>query len=136
MVLDAGAILELVYSTPQGLKLKRSLVEGKLQASTTELAITEVWYILCRRLGKQEADTRLGSLLESGYIRVIPTSELIRLASAYKCERSISLPDCYTLALADKMSVPALFASREAELVKEISSKSFGVKILFLEEMS
>jgi len=118
------------------LKLKRSLMEGKLQASARELALSGVWYILCRRLGKQEADTRLESLLESGYMHVIPTSELIGLTSAYKCERSISLPDCFILALADKMSVPALFALREAELVKEISSKSFGVKILFLEEVS
>jgi hypothetical protein len=63
-------------------------------------------------------------LLASRYISVEDTHPLINEASKYKCERTISLADCFCLA----------FARKEKDLVKEMQRKPFDVEILFLED--
>jgi hypothetical protein len=55
-------------------------------------------------------------------------------AGAYKCERAISLADCYVLGLAKLEQADALFARRERELEKEIEKKSLDVQVHFLED--
>jgi len=134
LVLDTSALIELISSTPTGLKLKKALKNGVAEASTTELNIAELRYILCRRLGLAEANERVDKLLASGYITVDSISPLILEASRYKCERAISLADCFCLALAQKSFYSALFARVEKDLVKEKQRKPFDVEILFLED--
>ena len=51
-----------------------------------------------------------------------------------KCERALSLADCFCLALARKLECNAIFAKREAELVKETRKKPFDTEVLFLED--
>jgi hypothetical protein len=62
------------------------------------------------------------------------TSQLINEAAKIKCQRAISLPDCFILALAHKIAGNALFARQEKELVDEIGKKPFAITLLFLEE--
>jgi hypothetical protein len=62
-------------------------------------------------------------------------SPLIESASEYKCDRAISLPDCFSMSLAKRLSLPVLFAVREKELAKEIEKRPFDVEILFLEDL-
>ncbi|MEM3788763.1 MAG: PIN domain-containing protein [Candidatus Bathyarchaeia archaeon] len=132
LVLDTGALLELIYSTEKGLKLKDALKSEKVQANISELTLTELMYILCRKIGEKEAQDRVGYLLDSGYVILHEDSKLVELAAEYKCRRGISLADC--LALAKKISSPAIFARREDELLEEMSREPFDVKILFLED--
>jgi hypothetical protein len=54
----------------------------------------------------------------------------------HKCERNLSLADCYVLALAKLLETTAVFARRESELAKEISRSPLDVGILFLEEFA
>jgi predicted nucleic acid-binding protein len=105
-----------------------------VEAHTTELAITELRYVLCRKLGWQQSKERVNKLLASGYFKVEDTSQLINEAAKIKCQRTISLPDCFILALAHKIAGSALFARQEQELVDEMGKKSFGITLLFLEE--
>lgn len=134
LAFDAGVVLELLYSTPHGSKLKEAIKNESVYGNISELCVAEVGYVLCRKLGGEEARVRIRNLLDSGYFLVHEDSELIEHATEYKCKRRLSLADCFTLALAKKIDAPALFAKREAELVKEISREPFDVEILFLED--
>ena len=134
LALDASALIELVFSTPTGLKLRKALEKEVVEAYTSELGIAELRYVLCRRLGWTESENRVDKLLASGYVRVEGMSLLIKEASKYKCERAISLADCFCLALARKNSCKSLFARREVDLTKEMQKKTFDVEILFLED--
>jgi len=132
--LDTSAMIELMFSTPTGLELKEALRNGSVEAYTTELHIAELRYILCRRLGSTESNERVDKLLASGYITTEDTSPLILDASAYKCERAISLADCFCLALAHRSLCRATFARREKDLAAEMQRKSFDIEIIFLED--
>jgi len=134
LALDTSALIELTFSTPAGLKLKEALKNGLVEAHTTELSIAELRYILCRRLGQTESNERIDKLLASGYISIEDTGSLIKDASKYKCERAISLADCFCLALARKSFSKALFAKKEKDLIKEMRKKPFNIEILFLED--
>jgi len=134
LALDASALIELTFSTPTGLKLREALKSGAVEAHTTELGISELRYVLCRSLGYTESNERVDKLSASGYIAIEDTSPLIIDASKYKCERAISLADCFCLALAHNLFCTALFARREKDLVGEMQRKPLDIEILFLED--
>jgi len=127
-------LIELVYSTPAGYRLREKLKQGLVEAFTTELNIAELRYVLCRKLGLKESKVKVEKLLASGYIAVEDLSALIVEASELKCQRAISLADCFCLELARKTASKVLFARREKDLVNEMKKKSFEVEILFLED--
>jgi len=136
MVFDTSTILELLYSTINGAKLKEALKAERIHSNISEVTITEAKYVLCRKLGNKEAQDRIKNLLDSGYISVHEDSKLIDYVAECKCKRRLSLADCFTLALARKMNAPALFAKREDELIKEMSKEPFDIEIWFLEDFS
>ena len=134
IVLDTTPLLELIYSTIGGIKLKEALKAERLQANITEVTLTELRYILCRKLGLNETRKRIKTLLESGYLSVHETSKLIEAAAEYKYKRALSLADCFAISLAKAIDAPILFSKKEDDLVKEMSRETFDVKIFFLEE--
>jgi len=134
LALDTSALIELVFSTKSGLKLKEAMRDLSVEAFTTELHITELRYILCRRVGFEKSGERVGKLLASGYISVGEISSLIAEASKIKCERAISLADCFCLALAKVNFCIAVFAKRENELAEEMQKSPIDAEILFLDD--
>ncbi len=134
--LDTRALIELLYSTPAGTVLREKLKQGQVEASTTELNVAELRYVLCRKLGPKEAAERAEKLLASGYVAVENLSTLIVNASELKCQRAISLADCFCIALAHKNSSKALFATRERDLANEMRKEPFETEIVFLEDHS
>jgi len=136
MVFDTSTLLELIYSTERGRKLKEALKSERVLGNTTEVNIAEVRYVLCRRVGEEESKRRVDALISSGYITLHEISRLVDYASQYKCRRSLSLVDCFTLALAKKMDAPVVFARKEEELLREMSREKFDVEILFLEDIA
>jgi predicted nucleic acid-binding protein len=95
LAIDTSALIELIYCDSLGQKLKKALETDMVEAYTTELAITELRYVLCRKLGWQQSKERVNKLLASGYFKVEDTSQLINEAAKIKCQRAISLPDCF-----------------------------------------
>lgn len=134
LAVDASALIELVYGETPGQKLKQALEKEAIEAWTTELAVTELRYILCRKLGWAESSRRVNKLLESGYLKVENTPKLINEAAKLKCCRAISLPDCFSIALAQKIGGSALFARTEQDLIAEIHKEPFKVAVIFLED--
>jgi len=131
---DAGILIELVFGSQRGKWLKEQVISQTIQLVTHEIAITELGYILCRILGLEQAQSRVSYLLSSGYLDVQEISSLLKETSTIKCKRKISLPDCFTLALAEHMKIPALFSSREAEVMKEVEKDPFNIEIKYLED--
>lgn len=131
---DAGALIELVYGTLAGEALREAMLGEDAYVVTHEVAVAELRYVLCRAIGREDSKARVGKLLVSGYLRVEGVAGLVEAAADYKCERAISLPDCFTLSLAKDRSLEALFASRERELTEEMEKRPFDVEIRFLED--
>lgn len=134
--LDGGVLVELLSGTKMGGLVLEGLIDHTVSGYTSYFALTEAEYILCRRLGAGEAASKVDHFLRSNFVPIIETVTLHRRAAACKCERAISLADCYTLALAESTDTKALLAFREKELLREMKRKRFPVDILFLEEFS
>ena len=131
---DDGAVIELLLSGGESELFKYILNEG-LIPMTTNLAIIETEYILCRKIGKEEAFEKVDNLIDSNFINIQSLENFIRDISILKCNNPIALPDCATIALATRNKIPALFAKKERELKKPIENKSFKIEIYFLEEL-
>ena len=129
---DGGVLYEVATHSDIGDLLREAMKSGEVVASTHELALTEVLYLMCRRIGFEKAKRHVESLIFSGLIDLEPTVELMEIAARIKCSHPLALADCYTLALAEKRHLVALFLDRETELVREISRAPFDVELEFL----
>ncbi len=133
-VFDGGTIIELLLSGDES-ELYKKIVDEKLVPLTTTLAIIETEYILCRKIGKEKAFEKIDNLLHSNYLKVFSLDSFLRDISILKCFNPITLPDCATIALAIKNSIPALFAKKEIEIVAQLDKKKFETDIYFLEDL-
>lgn len=134
LVLDGSVLLALALGEPSAEELGDAIGGLKVEALTHELSLIEMTYVLCRKAGPAVALRKKDLLLKSGVVEVVPASELADEAAFVKCERAISLADCFTIALARVYNCPAIFAKKEKELKCEMEKKPFDVEILFLTE--
>ncbi|MHA1377044.1 MAG: PIN domain-containing protein [Candidatus Helarchaeota archaeon] len=132
-VLDAGVLIALAVGEKLASDIKKKIKNNELKAFCTELAILELTYILCRRIGWDDAVQKKEDLLRSGVIEVIKTEEILDKGARIKCKRSLALADCLSIALGEIYKIPVLFAKKEAELIKELKKNPFIIKIEFLE---
>lgn len=132
LVYDSSVLIEMAYATKLG-EIAKKLMKN-YDIYTTELAISETFYIICRKLGVEKAENKINNLLESGFIDVIPTPPIE--AGKIKCVRSISLADCYIIALAKILNATSVFAIKERELEREIKRMPFKMPVVFLEELA
>lgn len=133
--LDSGVLIEMLLDTPLGHAISESLLsDSPIIAYSSHFNLTEVEYILCRRLGRELARSKVDNLVRSNYIILTDVESLCATAAEIKCERALALGDCYTLANAKVTASTALFAFREEDLSREINRKPFDVDIEFLED--
>lgn len=135
MAFDTGVLLEFFSGSRAGEVVYRAMRERRVFPLITELNLVELHYVLCRKVGFEDASQKVSALVESGCIQVVETGRVSQRAARLKCERSISLADCFTIALGEEMGIPALFARREKELLTELDRRPFEVPILFLDEI-
>jgi predicted nucleic acid-binding protein len=133
--IDSGVILAYYLGEELGSVVKSRLFSSESRVIYyNRLCVAELFYVLCRRRGRAIAIDYTKTFVEAGYSSLVSLDELDLEAGAYKCERLISLADCYVLAVAKLMRAAALFARREEEIVKEMKAKPLGVEVLFLED--
>ena len=130
---DASVLIDLLLSGPTK-PLFEEIIANNVKLCTTELAITEAQYIVCRAIGVNLAETKIDNLLSSNACDVICISSLRAMASKIKCSRAISIAECFIMALASARGIPALFATRETELDEELKKSPFLSVIYFLDE--
>ncbi len=134
VVIDASCLVYFQDKEPEAIQFKQ-LINESWDAWCTEIAILETLYILCREYGREESLKRVNALRESHTIQIKPIVGYCDLAASIKCERSIALPDCLTIALAESLKARAIFAHREKELDLTIQQRPFNIEILFLDEI-
>ena len=93
----------------------------------------EAEYILCREHGWDRANERVEKMIQSRALEMVAEENVLHEAARIKCDRSIALGDCHTIALAQQLKATAVFARQEEDLEKEMMRKSFSVKLFFLE---
>jgi len=130
--LDGGVLIALAVGEAAASELKDEILKGETLAFCSELALAELEYILCRRLGWNVAEAKSRSLVESKVVGIIETSVIMHEAAKMKCERALSLPDCFTLALSKLYHCKAIFVRKEVEMEQAIEKKAFDVEIKFL----
>ncbi|TFG26898.1 MAG: PIN domain-containing protein [Promethearchaeota archaeon] len=135
VVLDGGAVIALLLSGEES-ELFKNILNENIVSMTTSLAIIETEYILCRKIGKEKAFEKVDNLIDSNYVNITPLEHFRRDISILKCNNTISVPDCATIALATINKIPALFAKKEEELKKPIENNAFKIKIFFLEDLT
>jgi predicted nucleic acid-binding protein len=121
IVFDSGVLI--AYLAKEG-NLPEELLDTFIFSKTTktmlyihELAKTEVFYIFCRKKGKDDA-RKIFNLVET-FSRTIKLTLLSQIAGEIKCLFPIALADCYTIACGIFKSCPVFFMP-EQELENEI----------------
>jgi uncharacterized protein len=135
MVFDTSVLIEIVRGSKAGLALKQALEAGSLSAHATEMNLFELRYLTCRREGWDKSSEVDRNLRDSAYFRVHDAHQFLEAAARLKCERSMSLVDCVTIAAGEALAMPVLFAKHEGELDVEIKRKPFKTEVRFLEDM-
>lgn len=132
IVLDGGVLIALATGDPLIHTLAQSIASAKQLYTCTELGLSELAYIICRKTDWQTAADKADNLVRSATIQAIPASILWKRAAQLKCKAAIALPDCFTLAAADMLKGTALFAFEEAELRQALSRKLIPKIVEFL----
>lgn len=133
--IDSGVILAYFLGERLGELVRSQIFASKSRTVLcNRLCLSELYYVLCRRRGEAFARESANKFLKGQYASVIASDELDMAAGAFKCERAISLADCYVLGLAELEGAAALFGRRESELEKEAKKKAFAVPVQFLED--
>jgi predicted nucleic acid-binding protein len=133
-VVDTGVLLELATDSPLSRRVSEGVLGGKLWPITGKLNVMELGYIICRRAGVEEAARSAGYLRRASQFRILPPSEFLDAAARIKCARRLSLVGCITMAMAESLGAPVLFARRERELAHEIAKSPFKTRVLFLRD--
>ena len=132
--IDSGVVLAYMLGEDLGKVARDEILSPERRAYCSRVAASELFYILCRRRGERFARGAAEALLKSGRPSVVSSDEVDMEAGAYKCARSISLADCYVLAVAKVFKAAVVFAKREDDLDREAGRKPFDVELLFLED--
>ena len=134
--IDSGVILAFLLGEELGETVRSEILSRNgRRVYCNRLAVSELFYILCRRRGERFAREATEALLKSGRLSLVSSDELDIQAGVYKCARGISLVDCYVLAAAKVLDCAATFARREDDLKREMTKAPFDLEIIFLEDL-
>ena len=133
--LDTSVLIEMLAASSLGRYVMDGLLTYSAEVYTSEVNLAEAEYVLCRKLGSAGSKSKVDNLRKSNYVNVADTEQVSRLAAQIKCERSLSLADCYSIAVAKANASKALFAFRERELTREIGRNPAGIPVVFLEDL-
>lgn len=133
---DSGVVLAYYLGEQVGELARDEILESTSRTVYhSRLCVSELFYVLCRRRGQRIAVDYTRAFLDSGRSLLLDSDEIDMTAGACKCERAISLADCYVIATATRHHASAVFARHERDLDSEIKRKSFDVEVVFLEDL-
>ena len=118
---DTG-LVSLLYSKdcPREVDLLfKRVKQNKVEAHIVSPILSEVFYHICKKMGKQAAAVRVASFLNRHPIKVIPLNQsLILKAGELKCKHAqqLSYNDCFAISYA--LNKKLTFHTTEKELNK------------------
>jgi predicted nucleic acid-binding protein len=128
-VIDAGILFLHLIDDDRVRPYLDEILRGGAQAFICDVNLAEYYYKTCEKLGKKIADTRYHQIRGSGIISVETDETLTLKAGEKKCKYrgTLSLADCFALALTDLKKATLLTADSELAKVKEVTVKHFPV---------
>ncbi len=115
-VLDAFALLAYLKGERGHLRVREMLAASDLDLLINAVNAGEVYYILARARGLQEAEYFLNVMLPSLPVTVIETSfEQVIEAARLKAAHALSFADCFAAATAIRERAPLVTGDREFE---------------------
>ena len=132
LALDSGVLVEIFADSVLGKAIYDILQDGDVTAYTSRVNLAEATYVTCRKMGHERAQLAARDLVDSGFITVREDMRIHSKASEIKCERAMSFVDCYTFAVATVTESTPVFATGEAEIVREMKKKPFDIQPVFL----
>ncbi|XDF43711.1 type II toxin-antitoxin system VapC family toxin [Saccharolobus solfataricus] len=115
VVLDTGVILSFLEGEFR--EYYNKVLNQEVTAYVSLVNLAEVYYVLCRKLGRMKAEKIIKDVIKSGYYEIVGVKpRILKYTSECKCKYSISLADCFAIGTAKFLSAKALFR-REKELI-------------------
>ncbi len=133
--IDSSVLIAYLLGEDTGEFARKYIFQPRKLVLFNRLGLAEVFYTLCRRKGVNFAKESVTTFIQTHYCNFEDSDDLAIEAATYKCERAVSLADCYVIALAKLRGSTAVFARKEKEIVSEMRRKKFDVPILFLEDL-
>ena len=123
IVLDSYAILALLGKEPEGKIVHKLLVEAekaKKPLFLSSVNLAEVYYRAIRKYGLDKAKLTLSTIRKMPITIIPATDERVLAAAEIKADFSISLGDCFAVALAMEKKAAILTADREFKKVEKL----------------
>lgn len=131
VTVDTGPLIDYLCNVGVVDIIQNDIIDNKRVKNViiSPVTLTEIFYVLCRQKGEKSAKESVELIKKS--VKIELEFNIRELAGKYKCERALSLADCYVLATAKLNSAIAVF-KKEQELEDELSKKSFDISIVLL----
>lgn len=129
IVLDTGVMVEILEDKQK--TLFNHIISGLMRAYITSLSLTELQYVMCRKLGSSEAGNVMEEFISSNLVMPLEIEGTGRIAADLKCKFPIAIADCYSLALGKQLGLP-VYMRKEKEIVRVLSELKKEVEIIFV----
>ncbi len=128
VVVDAGVLALHFIDEPHVEEYFSGIDDERISGYISSVNLAEFYYKTCQKIGRQIADTRYYQIKRTR-LQIIHNTDLTRYAGLEKCRQplSLSLADCFALALAKSEKALLLTTDRELSKVKEVEVKFFQV---------
>lgn len=125
LVFDAGVLALWFAGDRRPAEYFRAVESGRSRGLVSGVNLAEFYYKSCQKAGRQSADAWYYQTVESG-LSVVPAEGSDRAAGLEKCRSpSLSLADCFALALARSEAGLLLTTDRELAETKDVRTKLF-----------
>jgi len=124
IVLDTGLLVSYLMNENQQLTswLDRYIFNDELNVTVicNKFNFTELFYVICRKRGSKIATEILNQIKQS--IQVFDDEQIHISAGLIKCQLSLALVDCFSIATAKSIDCPVLFRN-EQEITDSVIKK-------------
>lgn len=137
VVIDTGIIFEILSGTEAG-KICQEMLFNSPDIGEhwiTDLGFTEILYLLCRSLKSGELTKAIKQI--KNLVEISTITDLTSRAGNIKCKFPISIPDCFNIALAEKIEGKAIFKhEKEINDVLKKTNEKIDSCIVFIDDFT
>jgi len=128
-VIDAGVLALYLIDDARVKPFFNELAQRKAQFFICDVNLSEYYYKVCEKIGKEIADVRYFQVRGSDIVSVSTDEELTKKAGENKCKHrgKLSLADCFALALSQLKKATILTTDSKLAKVKEAEARHFAV---------
>ncbi len=128
VVIDAGVLTLHFIGDPRVDEYFNAIDDERTSGYISGINLSEFYYKTCQKIGRQTADARYYQIRRTR-LQIVHDDDLTRDAGLEKCRQplSLSLADCFALALTKREKALLLTTDKELAKAGEIEVKYFEV---------